>query len=182
MLTIPVLYKDSGVPELEHFGGKSRSNWVDVRACRIEVNGVPIPFLSGTLVTGYKPVDGTNYFEEIVKDIYGVGYHAGDEVKVYLGFAMELPEGYEAYVLPRGSTYKNFGLIQVNSKGIIDTSFSGDNDEWFVSYYALKDGIIEQYDRVGQMRVEEVMPNVMFTAVNTLGNPDRGGHGSTGTK
>lgn len=182
MLTIPVLYKDAGVPELEHFGGSKKSNWVDVRACRIEVNGVPIQFAHGTLITGYTQVEGTKYFEEQVKDIYGVPYHAGDEVKVYLGFAMELPEAYEAYVLPRSSTYKNYGLILTNSKGIIDNSYCGDNDEWSATFYALKDGIIEQYDRIGQMRIEEVMPNVIFTKVDTLGNPDRGGIGSTGNK
>jgi dUTP pyrophosphatase len=56
-----------------------------------------------------------------------------------LGIAMELPEGYEAHVVPRSSTFKNFGIIETNSMGVIDESYKGDNDQWFFPAYALRD-------------------------------------------
>lgn len=34
-----------------------------------------------------------------------------------LGVAMKLPEGYEAHVVPRSSTFKKWGIIQTNSVG-----------------------------------------------------------------
>ena len=42
---------------------------------------------------------------------------------IRLGVGMILPEGYEAHVAPRSSTYKNFGIIQTNSIGVIDHSY-----------------------------------------------------------
>ena len=97
-----------------------------------------------------------------------------------LGIAMELPEGYEAYIVPRGSTFKNFGVIQTNHKGVVDESYCGDNDQWFVPIYALRDTQIKMNDRICQFRIQEKMPEITFIEVEHLGNEDRGGHGSTG--
>lgn len=106
-----------------------------------------------------------------------------DEFKLIpLGIAMELPEGYEAHVVPRSSTYKNFGIIQTNSQGVIDESYKGDNDQWFFPAYALRDTVIPFGERICQFRILEKMPEVKFIEVDHLGNEDRGGHGSTGTK
>lgn len=106
-----------------------------------------------------------------------------DEFKlVPLGVAMELPEGYEAHVVPRSSTYKNFGVIQTNSMGVIDESYKGDNDFWFFPAYALRDTEIKKGDRICQFRIMKKMPAVELIEVELLGNEDRGGHGSTGTK
>lgn len=99
-----------------------------------------------------------------------------------LGIAMELPEGYEAHVVPRSSTFKNFGIIETNSMGVIDESYKGDNDQWFFPAYALRDTTIEFGERICQFRIMEKMPEVEFVEVKHLGNDDRGGHGSTGTK
>jgi dUTP pyrophosphatase len=99
-----------------------------------------------------------------------------------LGIAMELPEGYEAHVVPRSSTFKNFGIIETNSMGVIDESYKGDNDQWFFPAYALRDTVIEFGERICQFRIMEKMPEVEFVEVEHLGNDDRGGHGSTGTK
>lgn len=109
-------------------------------------------------------------------------YKAGDFIEVPLGVAMELPEGYEAHIAPRSSTFKNFGLIMVNSIGIIDQSYKGDNDEWIARFYALRDGQIQKYDRVVQFRIIETMPPIEFVEVSRLNNKDRGGFGSTGIK
>ena len=104
----------------------------------------------------------------------------GEFKLIPLGIGMELPEGYEAHVVPRSSTYKNFKIIETNSMGIIDNSYCGDNDQWFFPAYALEDTIINKNDRICQFRIIEKQPKIKFEEVNELKNPDRGGHGSTG--
>ncbi|KDN91497.1 dUTP diphosphatase [Bacillus velezensis] len=106
-----------------------------------------------------------------------------DEFKLIpLGVAMELPEGYEAHVVPRSSTYKHFGIIQTNSMGVIDESYKGDNDFWFFPAFALRDTDISKGERICQFRIMKKMPEVELIEVDKLGNNDRGGLGSTGTK
>ena len=104
----------------------------------------------------------------------------GDFKLIPLGIAMELPHGYEAHVVPRSSTYKNFGLIQTNSMGVIDETYCGDNDQWFVPMYAMRDTQIHIGDRICQMRIEEHQPAIEFEEVDKLSDHDRGGFGSTG--
>lgn len=106
----------------------------------------------------------------------------GEFKLIPLGIGMELPEGYEAHVVPRSSTYKNFKIIETNSMGIIDNSYCGDNDQWFFPAYALEDTIINKNDRICQFRIMEKQPKINFEEVNELKNPDRGGHGSTGVQ
>ncbi|HWT27457.1 MAG TPA: dUTP diphosphatase [Mobilitalea sp.] len=105
---------------------------------------------------------------------------AGEFKLVPLGIAMELPTGYEAHIVPRSSTFKNFGIIQTNSTGIVDESYCGDNDQWFFPALAMRDTIININDRICQFRIMEHQPQINFTEVSTLGNDDRGGLGSTG--
>ena len=97
-----------------------------------------------------------------------------------LGVAMELAEGYEAHVVPRSSTFKNFGIIQTNHQGVIDCSYCGDNDQWFMPVYAVRDTQIHVNDRICQFRIMENQPKLFFDEVECLDNADRGGHGSTG--
>ncbi len=97
-----------------------------------------------------------------------------------LGVAMQLPEGYEAHVVPRSSTFKNFGIIQTNHCGIIDESYSGDNDQWFMPVYAVRDTEIHVNDRVCQFRIMEHQPAIEFEETDHLSDTDRGGFGSTG--
>ncbi len=99
-----------------------------------------------------------------------------------LGVAMELPKGYEAHILPRSSTFKNFGIIQTNSMGIVDNSYCGDNDQWFFPAFALRDTKIEKNDRICQFRIMSIQEPVNINFVESLDNEDRGGHGSTGVK
>ncbi|MFS1518644.1 dUTP diphosphatase [Bacillus sp. SCS-151] len=106
----------------------------------------------------------------------------GEFALIPLGVAMELPDGYEAHVVPRSSTFKNFGIIQTNSMGVIDESYKGDNDQWFFPAYALRDTKIEFGDRICQFRMIKKMQHVTFKEVAVLNNENRGGHGSTGTK
>ena len=107
---------------------------------------------------------------------------AGEFKLIPLGVAMQLPTGYEAHVAPRSSTFKNFGVIQTNSIGIIDNSYNGDNDQWFFPAFALRDTVINVNDRICQFRIVENQPALTFETVEVLGNDDRGGHGSTGVK
>jgi dUTP pyrophosphatase len=109
-------------------------------------------------------------------------YKKGDFFRIFLGVGMKLPDNYEAHVLPRGGTFKNYGIIQTNSEGIIDNCFSGNGDEWFIPVYAMRDGFIRKYDRVAQFRIVEKMEPVILTEVEELDAVDRGGFSSTGVK
>lgn len=109
-----------------------------------------------------------------------VSLKAGEFKLIPLGVAMELPAGYEAHVVPRSSTFKNFGIIQTNHQGVIDSSYCGDNDQWFMPVYAIRDTQIRLNDRICQFRIMENQPKITFDEVEHLGHADRGGHGSTG--
>lgn len=104
----------------------------------------------------------------------------GEFKLIPLGVAMELPAGYEAHVVPRSSTFKNFGIIQTNHQGVIDGSYCGDHDQWFMPAYAVRDTQIHVNDRICQFRIMENQPKLVFDEVAQLGHDDRGGHGSTG--
>ena len=104
----------------------------------------------------------------------------GEFKLIPFGVAMQLPKGYEAHVVPRSSTFKNFGIIQTNHQGVIDSSYCGDNDQWFMPAYALRDTEIHVNDRICQFRIVENQPKIVFDEVSHLEGEDRGGHGSTG--
>lgn len=97
-----------------------------------------------------------------------------------LGVAMQLPEGYEAHIVPRSSTYKNFGIIQTNHQGVVDCSYCGDNDQWFMPVLAMRDTHISTNDRICQFRIMKNQPKIEFEETDVLGGTDRGGFGSTG--
>ena len=105
---------------------------------------------------------------------------AGEFKLIPLGVAMELPKGYEAHLVPRSSTFKNYGIIQTNSCGIIDCTYCGDEDMWRMPVYATRDTRIQKNDRICQFRIMENQPKVTFSQVESLGNENRGGFGSTG--
>lgn len=105
---------------------------------------------------------------------------AGEFKLIPLGIAMELPRGYEAHIVPRSSTFKNFGIIQTNHMGVVDESYCGDNDQWFFPAYALRDTQIRMNDRICQFRIMAHQPALTFREAARLTRPDRGGHGSTG--
>lgn len=105
---------------------------------------------------------------------------AGEFKLIPLGVAMQLPEGYEAHLVPRSSTFKTWGIIQTNSMGIVDCSYCGDNDMWRMPVYATRDTQIHVNDRIAQFRIVKNQPKINFAEVERLGNDDRGGFGSTG--
>ena len=107
---------------------------------------------------------------------------AGEFKLIHLGVAMQLPEGYEAHIVPRSSTFKNFGIIQTNHCGIIDESYCGPNDWFYMPAYALRDTVIHVNDRICQFRVMRKMDKPELVTVERLDNASRGGFGSTGTR
>ncbi len=109
-----------------------------------------------------------------------VSIKAGDFKLIPLGVAMQLPKGYEAHIVPRSSTFKKWGVLQTNHIGVIDCSYCGDNDQWFMPVLATRDVEIKKYDRICQFRLVENQPAFSFEEVDHLANEDRGGFGSTG--
>ncbi|MGU8600081.1 dUTP diphosphatase [Clostridium perfringens] len=126
------------------------------------------------------------------KDVF---VKCGERAMVPLGFALELPEGWEGHLAPRSSTFKTWGIIQTNSVGVVDDTYIGDNDQWHMPVYCLQGKDIESEngeevkgtwirkgDKIGQFRIMEAMPEIEFEEVESFGNKDRGGFGTTGTK
>ena len=105
---------------------------------------------------------------------------AGEFKLISLGVSMELPKGYEAHIVPRSSTFKTWGILQTNSMAVIDESYCGDNDIWRYPVYATRDTVIHKNDRICQFRIEKHQPTIMFEEMDTLGNEDRNGFGTTG--
>lgn len=153
-MEIKIKYFDKEYPRLEKI---PQGDWIDLR-------------IDSVKLYGDRYNDNAEEFE----------YKKGDIVKFGLGIAMELPEGYEAEIRPRSSTFKKYGLIQTNSVGTIDNSYKGDNDEWMIEFIAMKDGSINRFDRVCQFRIWENQPEFRILEVEHLRNENRDGYGSTG--
>lgn len=149
-----------------------------------------------------KYFEGATKLEKITKgnwiDVYSnkdMFVPVNERAMIPLGFALELPQGWEGHLAPRSSTFKTWGIIQTNGIGVVDDTYIGDNDQWHMPVYCLqhktaeviddveqKGTWIKKGDKVGQFRIMEVMPELEFEEVESFGNADRGGFGSTGTK
>lgn len=105
---------------------------------------------------------------------------AGEFRIISLGVSMKLPEGYEAHVVPRSSTFKKWGVLQTNSMGVIDNSYCGENDIWGFPALAVRDTVIDVGDRICQFRIVKKMEPVDFIEVDHMEDESRGGFGSTG--
>ncbi|AOY54237.1 deoxyuridine 5'-triphosphate nucleotidohydrolase [Clostridium perfringens] len=154
------------------------------------------------MIIRIKYFDNATKLKKITKgnwiDVYAnkdVFVKCGERKMVPLGFALELPEGWEGHLAPRSSTFKTWGIIQTNSVGVVDDTYIGDNDQWHMPVYCLQGKDIESEngeevkgtwirkgDKIGQFRIMEVMPEIEFEEVESFGNKDRGGFGTTGTK
>lgn len=149
-----------------------------------------------------KYFEGATKLQKIAKgnwiDVYAskdVFVPVNERAMIPLGFALELPSGWEGHLAPRSSTFKTWGVIQTNSVGVVDDTYIGDNDQWHMPVYCLQakakeviDGVakegswIKKGDKIGQFRIMEVMPEIKFCEVESFGNDDRGGFGTTGQR
>lgn len=166
-MEIKVKYFSDDYPRLEKL---EKGDWIDLRIDNIknvELNGESFDFSKFIGI-------------EQLKNGLSIPYKKGTIIKFGLGVAMELPEGYEALIAPRSSTFKRWGLLQTNTPGVIDNVYNGDNDEWGIEFLATRDGVIDRHDRVCQFRIQKNQPKFKFTEVEHLGNEDRGGYGTTG--
>ena len=124
-------------------------------------------------------VDGKSDWIDL-RSARNISLKKGEFCLIPLGIAVELPAGYEAHIVPRSSTFKNFGIIQTNSMGIIDETYCGNGDQWHFPAYALRDTEIHVNDRICQFRIMEHQPPLTFVKTERLAGQDRGGFGSTG--
>lgn len=109
-----------------------------------------------------------------------VTLYQGERAYISQGVSMALPQGYEAIMVPRSSTFKRWGLLQTNGIGVIDNSFRGTDDIWVFPAYATRDVTIPKGTRICQFRIQEKQPSLQFEPMQSLGNANRGGLGSTG--
>lgn len=109
-----------------------------------------------------------------------VNMYTGQFKLIPLGVGMILPEGYEAIIAPRSSTFKHFGIIVANSIGVIDPSYCGEEDQWMLAAFALREVEIKKNERICQFRIQKVQPDIEFEVVDNLKDTSRGGFGSTG--
>ena len=134
-------------------------------------------------VTDIKPIDVADKGDWIdLRAGKTVELEPFEYAQIPLGVCMQIPKGYTAIIAPRSSTYKKWGIIQVNSIGVVDESYNGDNDQWCLPVVALRTTKIYKNDRICQFRLIKKTESIDFTRVNHLGNPNRGGFGSTGSR
>ena len=132
-------------------------------------------------ITRWEYIDGKSDWIDL-RAAEEVELKAGEFKLIHLGVAMQLPEGYEAHIVPRSSTFKKWGIIQTNHCGIVDNSYCGPNDWWRMPVFALRDTKIEVNDRICQFRIQKNQPTLVFNEVEEMEANNRGGFGSTGTK
>ena len=126
-----------------------------------------------------KPIAGKSDWIDL-RAAEDVSLKEGESRLINLGVAMELPKGYEAHIVPRSSTFKNFGLLQTNHMGVVDESYHGNGDIWHMPVLAVRDTTIHFGDRIAQFRIMKKQPDIRFEEVEHLDGEDRGGFGSTG--
>lgn len=125
-------------------------------------------------------IEGGNWID--LRAAETVELKAGDFKLISLGISAQLPYGYEANIVPRSSTFKNYGILQTNSYGVVDNLYCGDDDIWRFPAYATRDTVIHENDRICQFRINKIQPEIDFVEVEELGNENRNGFGSTGVR
>ena len=178
-LEVEIKYHDKNMPKMVKL---DRGNWVD---CRV-IEGGKVTFDIGTPNERKEKlqwVDCERTLEDgTIEKTKKITYHKGDFLMLPLGISIKQPKGYEVNLLPRSSTFKNFGIIQANSMAVGDDTFISDNDMYHYPAIALTDGEIYLYDRICQMQVNKTT-NLKLNEVDTLGdNKTRKGFGSTGVR
>ena len=178
-LEVEIKYHDKNMPKMVKL---DRGNWVD---CKV-IEGGKVTFDIGTPNERKEKLQWVNCERTLedgtIERTKKITYHKGDFLMLPLGISVKQPKGYEVNLLPRSSTFKNFGIIQANSMAVGDDTFISDNDMYHYPAIALTDGEIYLYDRICQMQVNKTT-NLQLNEVETLGdNKARKGFGSTGVR
>lgn len=166
--------------ELHYIDTEPKVSVVERRPKRVNIYIKYIPNPDGLYVTPLHSIKVGGRIDLRVNRDYHL--QAGDFELLNLGVAMELPEGYEAVVTPRSSTFNKYGIIQTNSEGVIDNTYCGDTDIWLMPVLAMRETHIPFNTRIAQFRIQEVQPDIDFITKEILGNKNRGGFGSTGER
>lgn len=186
-VTIEIKYFDGATPISQE--DLERGDWIDLRANEDIECTDPRPNPTTKEIADLKSYflrtctsNDDDFKDKIINAVEDGMLGRFNYKLIKLGVAMKLPEGYEAHIVPRSSTFKNYGILMANSMGIIDNSYCGDNDEWMFPAFFTRKTVIHKGDRICQFRIEKKQPNIKFNVVDKLGNEDRGGFGSTGVE
>lgn len=135
-------------------------------------------------ITPLKNINGANsdWIDLRCAEPNGVDLKTGEFKLISLGVSIKLPDGYEAHIVPRSSTFKTWGLLQTNPHAVIDNSYCSDTDVWKYPVYATRDTHIDFNDRICQFRIMKKQPIIIFEEVDHLDGKSRGGFGSSGVK
>ena len=158
---------------LIHYSTKREQEKMDARTVKIKYFDKDYPRL--------ELVDGKSDWIDL-RAAERIRLHPNTHYLIPLGVAMQLSEGYEAWIVPRSSSFAKWGILQTNSPGIIDETYCGNDDQWFMSVYATRYETIEKYDRICQFRLVKHQDAIPFSEVEMLENENRDGHGSTGDR
>lgn len=132
----------------------------------------------------------------------GVQYQEGNEkyrdvhvpvTYIPLGVAIQLPDGMEAIIGSRSSGPDRLKICIPSGIGIVDNSYSGNNDQWHYVAAPMSNANIRKGDRICQFRVQLSQKatvwqkikwlfssGIELVEVENLSDTDRGGLGSTG--
>lgn len=148
------------------------------RRCFLSKEVIKIKYHSD-LIEHLRYIDGKSDWIDL-RVAENVSMKAGEFRLIDMGISVKLPRGYEMLLVARSSTFKNFGLIQTNALGVIDESYSGDDDHIMMPVYAVRDTEVKINDRICQFRILKHQPEIEFDEVEFLDGASRGGFGSTG--
>lgn len=164
-LRIKIKYFDKTSPKVKKY---DKGAWFDLYTCGV------------AKLTTAAGEDMTKMYQNNLKITDTIKYLKGSTIRFLLGVGMKLPSGYEALLASRSGTHDKYGFIQTNAPGVIDNSYSGDNDQWMIEFYATRDGEVNLHDRLCQFRIQKKQGDVLFDETDKLGEIDRGGHGKSG--
>ncbi|MEE2760618.1 MAG: dUTP diphosphatase [Pseudomonadota bacterium] len=104
----------------------------------------------------------------------------GERTVVPTGFAIQLPEGYEAQVRPRSGLAAQHGVTLVNAPGTIDADYRGEIGAIMINHGS-EVFVIERGMRIAQMVVAPIA-TFIWRETRNLSETERGddGFGSTG--
>lgn len=176
-MTIKVLEKTRGcMPVII-----AKGDWIDL----VTAEDVKLEYPCVTKLRKYRKDDHTQNIRDV----------EFDTAMIPLGVCMQLPKGFEAVVVPRSSTFKKYGIMQVNSEGIIDHVYCGNDDQWLMPVIAFRKTAIPKGTRIAQFRIQLSQKatvwqkfkwlfskGIRIEKVSNLDNENRSGFGSTGEK